>query len=44
MAYCLYKENLFTNSQNCKVKIADDIDSYLLGAAMIPIEQFLEID
>ena len=40
----IYKENLFTNSQNCKVKIADDIDSYLLGAAMIPIEQFLEID
>ena len=40
----IYKENLFTNSQNCKVKIADDIDSYLLGAAMIHIEKFLEID
>lgn len=40
----IYKENLFTNSDNCKIIIANLKNSYILGAAMIPIEEFLELE
>ncbi|GKX67177.1 ROK family transcriptional regulator [Inconstantimicrobium mannanitabidum] len=39
----IYKDNLFTNESNCNIKVADFTESYLLGAAMLPIEEFLEI-
>lgn len=39
----IYKDNLFTNSDNCNVGITDFKNSYLLGAAMMPIEEFLEL-
>lgn len=39
----IYKDNLFTNESNCNIKVADFTESYLLGAAMFPIEEFLEI-
>ncbi len=39
----IYKDNLFTNEDNCKISIASFRESYLLGAAMMPIEEFLEI-
>lgn len=40
----IYKENLFTNSDNCKITVSHFKDSYLLGAAMIPIEEFLDLE
>jgi len=39
----IYKDNFFTNENNCSISIADFKESYLLGAAMLPIEEFLEI-
>ncbi len=39
----IYKDNLFTNEDNCKISVASFRESYLLGAAMMPIEEFLEI-
>jgi predicted NBD/HSP70 family sugar kinase/biotin operon repressor len=39
----IYKDNSFTNENNCSISIADFKESYLLGAAMLPIEEFLEI-
>ncbi|NRT75946.1 ROK family transcriptional regulator [Clostridium beijerinckii] len=39
----VYKDNLFTNENNCSISIASFKESYLLGAAMMPIEEFLEI-
>lgn len=39
----IYKDNLFTNKDNCKVEITKFKESYLLGAARIPIEEFLTI-
>ncbi|GFZ32922.1 ArsR family transcriptional regulator [Clostridium zeae] len=38
-----YKDNSFTNENNCNIKLADFKESYLLGAAMMPIEEFLQI-
>ena len=37
----VYKDNLFTNEKNCKIDIAEFKESYLLGAAMVPLEEFL---
>ncbi|MBE6050306.1 MAG: ROK family transcriptional regulator [Clostridium sp.] len=39
----VYKNNLFINEKNCSISVANFKESYLLGAAMIPIEEFLEI-
>lgn len=39
----VYKDNSFTNEKNCTISVANVKESYLLGAAMIPIEEFLEI-
>ena len=39
----IYKDNLFTNENDCKVEITNFKDSYLLGAARLPIEEFLTI-
>lgn len=39
----VYKNNLFTNEKNCSISVASYKESYLLGAAMTPIEEFLEI-
>lgn len=39
----IYKNNLFTDKNNCMIQIADYKESYLLGAAMVPIQEFLEI-
>ncbi|QAA33680.1 ROK family transcriptional regulator [Clostridium manihotivorum] len=39
----IYKDNSFTDENNCSISIADFKESYLLGAAMLPIEEFLEI-
>ena len=39
----IYKDNLFTDENNCTISIADYKESYLLGSAMMPIEEFLEI-
>ena len=39
----IYKDNLFINDSNCKIEITKFKESFLLGAAMMPIEEFLEI-
>lgn len=39
----IYKDNLFTDENNCNISVATFKESYLLGAAMLPIEEFLEI-
>lgn len=39
----IYKDNLFTNENNCNVEITKFKESYLLGAARLPIEEFLTI-
>lgn len=39
----IYKDNLFTDESSCNISIADFKESYMLGAAMMPIEEFLEI-
>ena len=39
----IYKDNLFTDENSCNISIASFKESYLLGAAMMPIEEFLEI-
>ena len=39
----VYKDNLFTDENSCTISIASFKESYLLGAAMMPIEEFLEI-
>lgn len=39
----VYKDNLFTDENSCNINIANFRESYLLGAAMMPIEEFLEI-
>ncbi len=39
----IYRNNLFTNENNCNVSVASFKESYLLGAAMTSIEEFLEI-
>lgn len=39
----IYKNNLFANEENCNISVADYKESYLLGAAMTPIEEFLKI-
>jgi predicted NBD/HSP70 family sugar kinase/biotin operon repressor len=39
----IYKDNLFTDENSCTISIAGFKESYLLGAAMMPIEEFLEI-
>lgn len=37
----VYKDNLFTNEENCKIDVTEFKESYLLGAAMLPLEEFL---
>lgn len=37
----VYKDNLFTNEKNCKIDVTEFKESYLLGAAMVPLEEFL---
>lgn len=39
----IYRDNLFTNKNICKVEITKFKESYLLGAARLPIEEFLTI-
>lgn len=39
----IYKDNLFTDENSCNINVASFKESYLLGAAMMPIEEFLEI-
>ncbi|OOM82598.1 N-acetylglucosamine repressor [Clostridium puniceum] len=39
----IYKDNLFTDENSCNISIASFKESYLLGAAMMPIEEFLGI-
>lgn len=39
----IYKDNLFTDENSCIISVASFKESYLLGAAMMPIEEFLEI-
>ncbi len=39
----VYKDNLFTDENSCSISVASFKESYLLGAAMLPIEEFLEI-
>ncbi|PRR79619.1 ROK family transcriptional regulator [Clostridium vincentii] len=39
----IYKDNLFTDENSCAINVASFKESYLLGAAMMPIEEFLEI-
>lgn len=39
----IYKDNLFTDENSCTISVASFKESYLLGAAMMPIEEFLEI-
>jgi predicted NBD/HSP70 family sugar kinase/biotin operon repressor len=39
----IYEDNLFTDEDSCNISIACFKESYLLGAAMMPIEEFLEI-
>lgn len=38
----VYKDNLFTNEENCKIDVTEFKESYLLGAAMLPISNFLD--
>ena len=37
----IYKDNLFTNEKNCNIDVTEFKESYLLGAAMLPLEEFL---
>lgn len=37
----VYKDNLFTNDKNCKIDVTEFKESYLLGASMVPLEEFL---
>lgn len=37
----VYKDNLFTNEEICKIDVTKFKESYLLGAAMVPLEEFL---
>lgn len=37
----VYKDNLFTNEENCKIDVTEFKGSYLVGAAMVPLESFL---
>ncbi len=37
----VYKDNLFTSEKNCKMDVTEFKESYLLGAAMVPLEEFL---
>ena len=39
----IYKDNLFINDSNSKIEITKFKESFLLGAAMMPIEEFLVI-
>jgi predicted NBD/HSP70 family sugar kinase len=39
----IYKDNLFTDESSCTINMAGLKECYLLGAAMMPIEEFLEI-
>jgi len=39
----IYKDNLFTDENSCNISIASFKESYLSGAAMMPIEDFLGI-
>lgn len=39
----IYKDNSFINEKNCTISVSNFKESYLLGAAMTPIEEFLEI-
>lgn len=39
----IYKDNLFINDSNCKIEITKFKESFLLGATMMPIEEFLVI-
>ena len=36
-----FKDNLFTNEKNCNIDVTEFKESYLLGAAMLPLEEFL---
>lgn len=38
----IYKDNLFTNEENCNIDVTEFEESYLLGAAMLPISNFLD--
>ncbi len=38
----VYKDNLFINKDKCKIEVTDFKESYLLGAAMLPIEEYLK--
>ena len=37
----VYKDNLFTNEEICKIDVTEFKGSYLVGAAMVPLEAFL---
>lgn len=37
----VYKDNLFTNEKSCKMDVTEFKESYLLGVAMVPLEEFL---
>lgn len=37
----VYNDNSFINKEKCKIEITNFRESYLLGAAMVPIEKFL---
>lgn len=37
----VYKDNLFTSRENCRIDVTEFKESYLLGAAMVPLEEFL---
>lgn len=39
----VYKDNLFTNENSCDISMSSFNEAYLQGAAMMPIEEFLEI-
>jgi predicted NBD/HSP70 family sugar kinase len=39
----IYKDNLFTDENSCSITVASFKESYWLGAAMMPIGEFLEI-
>lgn len=39
----VYKDNLFTNEENCNIDVTEFKESYLLGAAMLPISNFLDL-
>lgn len=37
----VYKDNLFTNKENCNIDVTEFKESYLSGATMVPLEEFL---